>query len=248
LVIALSCMVGRYEAPGLDSLGELLLRRSTGGAVAVWSPSGMSVHDKAVEIGRSFYQVLLDDGAATLGLAILETARSLASDPDALSNMITYNLLGDPAMKVAGLTGSASHGHGFSRWRWQIFNPDELTNTAVSAATSLDPLSGLANFYLYALGGLPGQGVDLDAEGTLEFTDEEGFVFKAKRRSTRPDIQYKLRVSEDLKTWEDDPADVQTLSVEPDPDGVMETVRTRVNRPGAKKIFIGRKFINESKD
>ncbi len=245
LVIALSCMVGRYEAPGLDSLGELLLRRPNGGAVAVWSPSGMSIHDKAVEIGRAFYQVLLDDGAATLGIAILETAASLQDDPEALQNMITYNLLGDPAMKVAGLTGSTSLGDGFAKWRWQIFNPDQLTNHAVSGSAAVDPLTGLNNFYLYALGGEPGQGVDLEAEGSLQLDQSAGLVLEFKRRRAAADVDYRLQVSEDLKSWEESPADVTELSTEPDADGVMEKVRAKVNRPDARELYIRRKFIKK---
>ncbi len=75
--------------------------------------------------------------------------------------------------------------------------------------------------------------------------DEEGFVFKARRRALGRDIVYRLRVSEDLENWQDDPVDVETLSVEQDPGGETETVRMRVNRPNAKRLYIGRKFIYE---
>lgn len=245
LVIALSCMVGRFEAPGLDSLGELLMRRPNGGAVAVWSPSGMSEHDKAREIGRAFYRTLLDDGAATLGIAIINTIEALANDPAALENMITYNLLGDPAMKVAGLKGSIRHGHGFSKWRWQIFNPDELTDQRISGSSAVDPVSGLANFGVYALGGEPGKGMDPAAEGLLKLEADGAMVFEFKRRRAAADIDYRLRISEDLHVWEDSPADVTELSAEPDADGVMEKVRTKVNRPDAPHLFIGRKFIEK---
>jgi len=48
-----------------------------------------------------------------------------------------------------------------------------------------------------------------------------------------------LLLSEDLQNWEENSPDLETLGSEPDPDGVMETVRTRVKRPAAQRVFVG---------
>ena len=69
--------------------------------------------------------------------------------------------------------------------------------------------------------------------------DEPGFILRWKRRIQRDDIDYRLFISEDLAQWTTEPADARTVGVEPDLDGVMETVRTRVDRPQATRIFIG---------
>ncbi|MGA1530541.1 MAG: hypothetical protein ACO398_07315, partial [Kiritimatiellia bacterium] len=192
-----------------------------------------------------FYDALLQGDAVTVGLAIQQTAERVKDDPGARENMITYNLLGDPAMKVAGLTGQGRGVSGFAQWRWAIFSPDQLTNDAVSGVHgSLGDKDG-ANFLHYALGTTPGGPVKPEDVDLWDAVDEEGFVFKARRRALGRDIVYRLRVSEDLENWQDDPVDVETLSVEQDPGGETETVRMRVNRPNAKRLYIGRKFIYE---
>jgi hypothetical protein len=58
VTVALSCLVGRYEAPGVNSLGELLMRKAGGGSVAVWGPSGLSRNDPAAELGEAFYRTV----------------------------------------------------------------------------------------------------------------------------------------------------------------------------------------------
>ena len=60
-----------------------------------------------------------------------------------------------------------------------------------------------------------------------------------QRRARSQDILYRIYISSDLQTWVADPAGTEIISVESDPDGVMETVRTRVYRPDMPTIFIG---------
>ncbi len=241
-MVALSCMIGRFEAPGLNSLSELLLQKDTAGAVGVWAPSSQAGHPWSMALGRAFYQALTTEGVATVGLAIQRAIEMVSADPDAAAAMQTYNLLGDPALKVAGLDGIDSGRSGFARWRWQWFAPGELTDASISGVDGDADGSGLANFARYALGLNPGDEVSRDYEGVLSFDPGQGMVFTSKRRNDRRDVDYLLRVSEDLANWEDSPADVEELSVELESDGVTEKVRTRVNRPESNRLFIGRKF------
>ena len=245
--VALSCLVGRFEAPGVQSLSELLLRRAGGGAVAVWSASGMSRNAPATELAEAFYRAVAQDGAGTLGLAILRARRALASELSTKDTFAIYNLFGDPALRIAGNAGAAAAAETFAQWRWERFAPAELTNAAASGATA-------DNFAAYALAGddqvlaeLPEFGFPLPetAEIAARAENESGVVLRWKRRVRRADIQYLLSISENLEQWELDPADLQTLGVEPDPDGVMETVRTRVNRPWAERVYIGVKAVRK---
>ena len=232
-VVALSCLVGRYEAPGVNSLGELLLRKNGGGAVATWGPSGLSRHDPAAELGTAFYRAVLQEGCGTLGTAILQARRSLSGDLFSADTLAIYNLLGDPALRIAGnRSGDAAAEH-FAQWRWERFAPEELADPAIGGATD-------ANFFDYAMDG----GYDVLAERPecgFDWTEdaaESGIIIRWKRRVKRNDIDYALFISEDIQGWEANPSDVEEIGTEPDPDGVMETVRTRVDRPQSPRIFL----------
>ncbi len=241
VVVALSCLVGRFEAPGpnAQSMGELLLRRTEGGAVAAWGPSGLSRNDPATDLGAAFYRAVLQEGSGTLGLAIFQARRSLSGDLFTQDTFDTYNLLGDPALRIAGNTGGHAADENFAQWRWQRFSPQALTNAAVSGATA-------ANFNDYAMGA----GTELRVERPefgFEMPEEtdSGFILRWKRRIHRTDIDYQLYLSSDLEQWAEKGAELETVGVEVDPDGVMETVRTRVTTPADSRIFLGIKAIRK---
>ena len=233
-VTALSCLMGRFEAPGVDSLGELLMRKSGGGAAAVWGPSGLSRNQHALELGEAFYRAVLQDGAGTLGLAILRARRHLADAGAPRDTFDIYNLLGDPALRIAGNRNAGAAADNFAQWRWERLTPADL------AAAEFGPAApGL--FAEYALGDaepleaeLPEFGYALPEEGA-----EDGFILRWKRRVKRADVEYKLSLSCDLETWTDDPANLEEVGAAADPDGVMETVRTRVKRGAAERTFLG---------
>ena len=236
VVLALSCLVGCYEIPGMASLGERLLAQSGGGAVAVWSPSGHSLNHQAEELGLAFYDAIIHTGAGTLGQAVLQARRAQPAELLTVDTYGSYNLLGDPALRIIGNRVATPAATSFAQWRWEQFSPADLANDAISG-THPD------NFRNYAMGG----GYDLTAE-LPEFghpfnpatvgTDDE-LILHWKRRIHRNDLRYRLYISPDLKTWEADPAGTEILDVESDPDGIMETIRTRIHRPDLPAIFIG---------
>jgi hypothetical protein len=103
VVVALTCSLGRFEQPGYDSLGEDLVRKTTGGSVAVWSPTGLSVNHRAELLGQAFLSARFLNGAATLGDAILAAHQAYgAQGADSFRLAWIYNLLGDPALRTAG--------------------------------------------------------------------------------------------------------------------------------------------------
>jgi uncharacterized repeat protein (TIGR01451 family) len=102
ILMVLSCLVGRFEAPATSSLGEALMRRTKGGAVAVVGPSGLSRNGPAAELGEAFYRAILQDGAGRLGPAFLQARRSLSDEQLSAETYAVYNLLGDPALRIAG--------------------------------------------------------------------------------------------------------------------------------------------------
>ncbi len=112
LLTALTCIVGNFALPGFDTLGEALLKGSTGGAIAVWAPSGLSINEKAVWLNQEFArQVTRGVGYdQRLGDLILNALR--AYHQSSADNLLVgfYNLLGDPAliMPLAELSTTAN--------------------------------------------------------------------------------------------------------------------------------------------
>ncbi len=111
VLTAMTCTVNRFAVPGFPSLGEVLVKSPSGGAAAVWGPSGLSNHGQARLLAEIFYH----SRDTRLGDRLLRTVtefRSLGGDP-ALPRI--YDLLGDPALRVPApllppLTGSAGTG------------------------------------------------------------------------------------------------------------------------------------------
>ncbi len=102
ILVSLTCLAARYEYPSASSLGELLLQRAGGGAVAVLGPSGLSRNGPASELGQAFYTAIFQEGVGRLGMTFLRARRSLPGSVFADGTYAVYNLLGDPALRIAG--------------------------------------------------------------------------------------------------------------------------------------------------
>ena len=100
----MTCVVGQYAVPGYDALAEKLVCGAQGGAVAVWSPSGLSMNDAAAKLNREILKAIWG-GAATLGEAVQEALAAGAAEGVDLYLLRIYNLLGDPATRL-GSTGT----------------------------------------------------------------------------------------------------------------------------------------------
>jgi len=99
VVTALSCAVNRFELPGSDSLGEELLLDPDGGVIAIYAATGLSMHGAASPLGNSIAEIVFDEGAGTLGEAIVEALQRQAGQNVPFMLQI-YTLLGDPATRL----------------------------------------------------------------------------------------------------------------------------------------------------
>ena len=101
VVTALTCLVGQYGLPGYDSLSEDLVKRAGAGAIAVWASTAWEENEDSVQLGTLFAKNLFG-GTRTvvLGKAIQAALNDGAAAGLPLSTLYTYNLLGDPALKV----------------------------------------------------------------------------------------------------------------------------------------------------
>ncbi len=231
VVVALSCLVGRYEAPGVNGLGELLMRKSGGGAVSVWGPSGLSRNVPAVELGNAFYRTVLQEGSGTLGLAILEARRSLPDDPLTKHTLAVYNLLGDPALRIAGNIGGQSSDSTFAQWRWQRFSPEELAASEFSGMQADADGNGRNNGLEYAFGNEPfedGRATPALERGGFDQDAGEWIHIRWRQRKLHADLDYRILVSTNLVDWEPAPPSMQILSTLPVPDSVMEKITARL--------------------
>jgi hypothetical protein len=101
LFVMMTCLNGYFQDAALDSLAEALLKAEHGGAVAVWTSSGMTGPVAQAVINQQLYKLLfgsagLDGRAPRLGEAVVR-AKATTDDADVRR---TWVLLGDPAMTI----------------------------------------------------------------------------------------------------------------------------------------------------
>jgi hypothetical protein len=98
LFVMMSCLNGYSHDPGLESLAKALMKVEHGGAVAVWSSSGMTEPEAQVEMNRAMYRLMFAESGRAMALGeILGRAKAQINAPDVRR---TWILLGDPTMKI----------------------------------------------------------------------------------------------------------------------------------------------------
>jgi hypothetical protein len=106
IMTAITCVAGRFEIPGHTVIGEAMFLDSDGGAISVWAPSGLSFNDEAKVFEGHLVQAIFNQGATTLGEAILAASQAYASGAHARDMLEIYNLLGDPALVIGWNQGN----------------------------------------------------------------------------------------------------------------------------------------------
>jgi hypothetical protein len=100
LLLTLNCLNGYFVAPAFDSLAESLLKVEGRGAIASFSPSGLSLDGPAHQYHRALMAELTGGQHERLGDALLAAQKAYATTgafPELLS---VYHLFGDPGMKI----------------------------------------------------------------------------------------------------------------------------------------------------
>jgi hypothetical protein len=100
LLLTMNCLNGFFHFPYFDSLAEALVKADGKGAIAAFSPSGLSLNTPARLYHQALLQSLVDGRHPRLGDAIL-AAQSAYADTGALPELLAiYHLLGDPALRL----------------------------------------------------------------------------------------------------------------------------------------------------
>ena len=100
LLVTMNCLNGYFVAPAFDSLAESLLKAEGRGAIASFSPSGLSLDGPAHQYHRALMAELTGGRHERLGDATLAAQKAYAQTglmPELLS---VYHLLGDPATRI----------------------------------------------------------------------------------------------------------------------------------------------------
>ena len=97
LFIALTCSVGMFEYPGFQSLSEAMVLHESGGAIAAYTPSGLSFNNEALKLDSALMGTLFPKEDKILGDAILEAQADYAREARYQFMLNIYNLMGDPA-------------------------------------------------------------------------------------------------------------------------------------------------------
>jgi hypothetical protein len=100
LVLTMNCLNGYFHFPFANALAEELLKAEGKGAIAAFSPSGLSINNAAHIFHKALLEELLNGGHTRLGDAVLAAQAAYAAS-GALPEMIAiYHLFGDPAMGI----------------------------------------------------------------------------------------------------------------------------------------------------
>lgn len=96
----MNCLNGYFHFPYSDSLSESLVKLEGRGAIAAFSPSGLSLNRPAQLYHEALLNALVHGRHERLGDAILE-AQATYADSGALPELLRiYHLLGDPALRL----------------------------------------------------------------------------------------------------------------------------------------------------
>lgn len=96
----MTCLISRFEMPGVDSFSEQLLWGAPGGIGTIWSATGLSYNNLAEMLGREFYLSRYQEGIGTLGDAVRWSLNSGREQGVARFELDIMVLLGDPALQL----------------------------------------------------------------------------------------------------------------------------------------------------
>ena len=99
-LLTLNCLNGYFVAPAFDSLTESLLKVEGRGAIASFSPSGLSLDGPAHQYHRALMAELTGGRHARLGDAILAAQKTYAGTGLMPELVGIYHLFGDPATVI----------------------------------------------------------------------------------------------------------------------------------------------------
>ena len=100
LLLTMNCLNGYFHFPFFDSLAEELVQTPNRGAIAAFSPSGLSLNGPANLYHRALLEELFDEAHERLGDAVLDAQKEYAETGAMPELLAIYHLFGDPALTL----------------------------------------------------------------------------------------------------------------------------------------------------
>jgi hypothetical protein len=115
VITAMTCMVGNFAMPGENSLGEALLLRQNGGAIAIWAATDLSDDKPALDLDKAFFSEAFAGKTQVLGDIVLAAIKKAGLGKNDMHILDMYIILGDPALKVKGARKQVPSKQGISK-------------------------------------------------------------------------------------------------------------------------------------
>jgi hypothetical protein len=100
ILVGMTCVAGHFDIPGFDAIGESLVTKENGGAIAAWVPTGFSSNALANVLNHGLFSAIFDNNERVLGDAVLAAMNAYKSQHAAGGQFMLdiYTLIGDPAL------------------------------------------------------------------------------------------------------------------------------------------------------
>ena len=100
LLLTVNCLNGYFHFPYFNSLAEEILKAPAKGAVAAFSPSGLSLNAPAHQFHKLLLEEIFNQPHRRLGDAVLAAQAAYAATGSLPELLTIYHLFGDPAMRI----------------------------------------------------------------------------------------------------------------------------------------------------
>jgi hypothetical protein len=92
----MTCLNGFFQDPYSESLAETFLKAERGGAIAVWTSSGLTDPVGQVPMNRELVRLLFNGQGLTIGEAVMGAKQAVTN----LDIRRTWILFGDPLIRL----------------------------------------------------------------------------------------------------------------------------------------------------
>ncbi len=95
-LVSMTCLNGFFQDPYSESLAETFLKAERGGAVAVWTSSGLTLPTEQADMNLELIQLLFNGEGLTIGEAVMRAKQAVTN----VDIRRTWILFGDPTLKL----------------------------------------------------------------------------------------------------------------------------------------------------
>jgi len=95
-LVSMTCLNGFFQDPYSESMAETFLKAEQGGAVAVWTSSGLTLPGEQLPMNKELIRLLFNGEGLTIGEAVMRAKRATSNE----DIRRTWILFGDPTLRL----------------------------------------------------------------------------------------------------------------------------------------------------